>query len=216
MLDITPIKVLFANGSSPTNASDPSSVIGVWTTASRQKVSMVGQNNGQSTNAGPFVQVSRLGNPLVNEVIIPMGKKDYWNNQPPVDDSQFVQYFQHPELSTLLPTLYPNTFPNLAAFNATGNPRADIVAIFYTGIPSGVVPGFQNSAGSRQADLLRLSMAIPPTTTNPSNLGVVGNDPAGFPTTSSPSSCGHWPVRRSHWSTRASPRTPPCHRSPTG
>ncbi len=55
------------------------------------------------------------------------------------------------------------------------------MAIFYTGIPSGVVPGFQNSAGSKQADLLRLNMAIPPTTTNPSNLGVVGNDPAGFP-----------------------------------
>jgi hypothetical protein len=142
---------------------------------------MVGQENGQNVSAGPFVQVSRLGNPLVNEVIIPMGKKDYWNNQPPVNDSQFVQYFQHPELSTLLPTLYPNTFPNLAAFNASGNARADIVAIFYTGIPSGVVPGFQNSGGSKQADLLRLNMAIPPTTTSPSNLGVVGNDPAGYP-----------------------------------
>jgi hypothetical protein len=172
---------LTANGSSPTSATDPSSVIGVWTTASRQKVSMLGQNNGQNTNAGPFVQVSRLGNPLVNEVIIPMGKKDYWNNQPPANDSQFVQYFQHPELSTLLPTLYPNTFPNLAAFNASGGSRGDIVAIFYTGIPSGVVPGFQNSAGTKQADLLRLNMAIPPTTSNPSNLGVVGNDLAGFP-----------------------------------
>ena len=62
-----------------------------------------------------------------------------------------------------------------------GSPRGDIVAIFYTGIPSGVVPGFQNSGGSKQADLLRLNMAIPPTTSNPSNLGVVGNDPAGFP-----------------------------------
>jgi hypothetical protein len=172
---------LTPNGSSPTNAGDPGSVIGVWTTASRQKVSMVAQNNGQSTNAGPFVQVSRLGNPLVNEVIIPMGKKDFWNNQPPANDSQFVQYFQHPELSTLLPTLYPSAFPNLAAFNATGSPRGDIVAIFNTGIPSGVVPGFQNSGGSKQADLLRLNMAIPPTTSGPSNLGVVGNDPAGFP-----------------------------------
>jgi hypothetical protein len=172
---------LTPNGSSPTSVSDSGSVIGVWTTASRQKVQMVGQDNGQNVSAGPFVQVSRLGNPLVNEVIIPMGKKDYWNNQPPVNDSQFVQYFQHPELSTLLPTLYPNTFPNLAAFNASGNARADIVAIFYTGIPSGVVPGFQNSGGSKQADLLRLNMAIPPTTTSPSNLGVVGNDPAGYP-----------------------------------
>ncbi|HWC37294.1 MAG TPA: DUF4331 domain-containing protein [Acidimicrobiales bacterium] len=172
---------LTTNGSSPTSAGDPGSVIGVWTTASRQKVSMLGQNNGQNVTAGPFVQVSRLGNPLVNEVIIPMGKKDYWNNQAPVDDSQFVQYFQHPELSALLPSLYPNAFPNLAAFNASGSPRADIVAIFYTGIPSGVVSGFQNSAGTKQADLLRLNMAIPPTTTNPSNLGVVGNDPAGFP-----------------------------------
>jgi hypothetical protein len=171
---------LTSNGSSPGDASSPTSVIGVWTTASRQKVSMIGQNNGQTATAGPFVQVSRLGNPLVNEVIIPMGKKDYWNNQAPESDSQFVQYFQHPELSTLLPTLYPNVFPNLAAFNNSGSPRPDIVAIFYTGIPSGVVSGFQNSAGTTQADLLRLNMAIRPTT-SPSNLGVVGNDAAGYP-----------------------------------
>jgi hypothetical protein len=55
------------------------------------------------------------------------------------------------------------------------------VAIFHTGIPAGVVPGFQNSMGTTQADMLRLNLAIPPTTTGASNLGLIGNDAAGFP-----------------------------------
>jgi hypothetical protein len=171
---------LTRNGSHPTDVDDPRSVIGVVTTASRQRVSMAGTDDDASFHAGPFVQVSRLGNPLVNEVIIPMGRKDFWNSTRPVDDSQFIKYFQHPELSTLLPTLYPGAFPHLAAFNASGKTRADIVAIFNTGLPAGIVPGFQNSGGSTQADLLRLNMAIAPAK-SPSNLGVVGGDLAGFP-----------------------------------
>ena len=171
---------LTKDGSNPTNVSDPRSVIGVVTTASRQRVSMAGKDDDPSFQAGPFVQVSRLGNPLVNEVIIPMGAKDFWNTTRPVDDSQFIKHFEHPELSALLPTLYPGKFPNLAAFNASGKTRADIVAIFNTGLPAGIVPGFQNSGGSTQADLLRLNMAIAPAK-SPSNLGVVGGDFAGFP-----------------------------------
>jgi len=77
--------------------------------------------------------------------------------------------------------LYPGVFPNLAAYNKTGAPRADLLAILLTGIPTGVVPGFQNYTGARQADVLRLNLAIPSTNTNPSNLGLVGGDPAGYP-----------------------------------
>ncbi|HWC39774.1 MAG TPA: DUF4331 domain-containing protein, partial [Acidimicrobiales bacterium] len=171
---------LTSNGSNPTAVDNPRSVIGVVTTASRQRVSMASRDDDPSFHAGPFVQVSRLGNPLVNEVIIPMGRKDFWNSTRPADDSQFIRYFEHPELSTLLPTLYPGEFPHLAAFNASGKQRADIVAIFNTGLPPGIVPGFQNSGGSTQADLLRLNMAVAPAR-NPSNLGVVGGDLAGFP-----------------------------------
>ena len=110
-----------------------------------------------------------------------MGTKDYWNSQPPAEDGQFASHVANPELAGLLPVLYPGVFPNLAAYNKTGAPRADLLAILLTGIPTGVVPGFQNYTGSRQADVLRLNVAIPSTTTNPSNLGLVGGDPAGYP-----------------------------------
>jgi hypothetical protein len=72
-------------------------------------------------------------------------------------------------------------FPLLAAYNKGTPNRADLVAIFLTGLPSGVVTGFQNSMGTTQADMLRLNLAIPPTTSAPSNLGLIGNDPAGYP-----------------------------------
>jgi len=73
--------------------------------------------------------------------------------------------------------LYPGVFPNLAAYTKS---RADLSAILLTGIPSGVVPGFQNYTGPVKSDLLRLNLAIPPSA-SPNNLGVVGGDLAGFP-----------------------------------
>lgn len=176
-----PIDQLSASGSVPTDAGATSSVIGVWATASRQKVRIFEAQPGGNVDSGPYVQVSRLGNPLFNEVIVPMAKKDYWNSQAPVNDSQFASYVATPELAQLLPVLYPGVFPNLAAYNKTGKPRADLLAILLTGIPAGVVKGFQNSTGSTEADMLRLNMAITPTTSNPSNLGLIGGDPAGYP-----------------------------------
>ena len=177
-----PKSALTANGSNPTDPASPASVIGVWTTASRKKVSFAAPDeSGFGDGAGPFTQISRLGNPLFNEVLVPMERKDYWNRQVPALDAQFAGGVQHPELAQLLPVLYPGVFPNLAALNAAGTARADLVAILLTGIPSGVVPGFQNSGGSTMADLLRLNMAIPPTTTNPSNIGLIGGDAAGYP-----------------------------------
>jgi hypothetical protein len=159
------------------------SVIGVWTTASRQKVKIYEGQNGAVFNSGPFVQVSRLGNPLFNEVLIPLSLKDTWNAQPPSADQQFAPYVSTPQLGTLLPGLFPGVFPNLAAFNATNAPRADLLAILLTGIPSTVVPGFAgNYTGPTQADMLRLNMSIPPAAPGKfSNLGLVGGDVAGFP-----------------------------------
>src|SRR5262249_54866761 len=96
----------------------------------------------------------------------------------------FLGFVQHPELARLLPALYPGVFPNLAALNASGAVRADLVAILLTGLPSGIIPGFQNLSANlngRSADLLRLNVAIPPTP-NPSALGILGGDLAGFPT----------------------------------
>src|SRR6476620_10548799 len=155
-------------------------VIGVWTTASRQKARVL-KAGGTEVSSGPYVQISRLGNPLVNEVVVPMSKKDYWNAQEPVDDKQFTPAVLNPELSQLLPALYPGVFPNLEAYNKGTPKRDDIVAIFHTGLPTGVVPGFQNSMGTVQADMLRLNLAVPPTNQGASNLGLLGNDLAGFP-----------------------------------
>jgi hypothetical protein len=167
---------LTRDGSNPTNEADPRSVIGVWSTASRRKAIMF-EGEGKISESGPWVQVSRLANPLINEVIIPLGRKDYWNSEPPVEDSQFAQYYAHPELAALLPVLYPGVFPHLAAYK---KPRADLEAILLTGIPSGIIKGFQNYTGKTQADFLRLNMAIPPTK-KPNILGVIGGDLAGFP-----------------------------------
>jgi len=155
-------------------------VIGVWTTASRQRVCVSDADGGQPLWSGPFTQLSRLGNPLVNEVIIPLGKKDFWNHQPPEHDKQFAGYVEHPELAGLLPVLYPGVFPNLAALDKAGTSRADLVAILHTGIPQGIVAGFTNFTGPVQADMLRLNTAIPPAA-KPSIFGLLGGDAAGFP-----------------------------------
>ena len=164
--------------SSVTRSGHPT--IGVWTTASRQRVRLWDADSGEDINAGPFRQVSRLGNPLVNEVLIPLGKKDLWNSLPPDDDKQFAVYVTQPGLAALLPVLYPGVFGNLAALVASGAARADLEAILLTGIPSGIVPHFTNFTGSVLADMLRLNTSIPPTK-NPNILGVVGSDLAGFP-----------------------------------
>ncbi len=176
-----PIRDLTADGLEPKAVTSPTAVLGIWTTASRQKARVFEGSPGANVNSGPFTQISRLGNPLFNEVLVPLAAKDYWNSQPPNLDSQFARYVANPELAGLLPVLYPGVFPQLAAFNETAAPRADLLAVLLTGIPTGVVPGFQNFTGPTQADMLRLNVFIPPTTTGISNLGLVGGDPAGFP-----------------------------------
>ena len=163
------------------DTSNSSAVIGVWTSASRQRVRLWDADRGQHVHAGPFAQVSRLGNPLFNEVIVPMAKKDLWNTLPPADDKQFAGYVAHPELAGLLPVLYPGVFPNLDALNKSGKARADLLAVLLTGLPAGVVPGFQNFTGTTQADMLRLNTAIAPKPNSPSIFGLLGGDPAGFP-----------------------------------
>jgi hypothetical protein len=168
---------LTRNHQTPTNVMDPKSVVGVWASASRQSTTVRFEGIGTIEEAGEWVQVSRLAMPLFNEVLVGMGSKDRWNANLPSRDAEFVEGVAHPELASLLPVLYPGVFPNLAKYT---KPRADIVAIFLTGLPAGIVPNFQNFTGSTQADLIRLNMAIPPTS-NPNALGILGGDLAGFP-----------------------------------
>jgi len=177
-----PTTELTRGNSVPLNVMDSRSVIGVWATASRQRGKMHGDDGG-SSSAGAWVQVSRLGNPLINEVIIPMAKKDGWNGRDPRRDADFTAYYRDPELQNLLPVLYPGVFPNLAALltqPATTRSRDDLVAVLGTGIPSGVISGFQNFTGPLVADMLRLNLAIPPAS-SPSSFGLLGGDTAGFP-----------------------------------
>jgi hypothetical protein len=177
---------LTVDGSNPTNVDSPKSVIGVYGSASRQKTKVYDSNQGGAVSVGPFMQVSRLAEPLINEVIIPLGQKNYWNTQDPQNDSQFASHYATPELANLIPVLYPNVFPNLAKLNASKAPRVDLEAILLTGIPSGIIKGFQNYTGKTLADLIRLNMAIPPSATGSNGvqgniLGILGGDLAGFP-----------------------------------
>ncbi len=173
-----PKSMLTCDGSTPTNVNDPRSTIGVYASASRQTARvLVPSGQGQVVESGPFVQVSRLGSPLFNEVMIPLGRKDFWNTQSPNNDKQFLNFVQHQEVPGRLVEYYPGVFPNLAAYS---KPRADMVAIFLTGIPAGIISGFQNFTGETLADLLRLNMAVPPATA-PNILGILGGDLAGFP-----------------------------------
>jgi hypothetical protein len=176
-----PIKEVTRHHNQPKDVMDAESVIGVWATASRARASV---RNGYGTKGvGGWIQVSRLGNPLINEVVNPMSVKDRWNGRAPHDDHDFAKYVLHPELATLISTvLYPDAFPNLAKYVAANKPRNDLAAILLTGIPTGVVPGFQNYTGPVAADMLRLNVAVPPAKKGKSNpIGLVAGDPAGFP-----------------------------------
>lgn len=172
-----PITDVARGGRRPTDPMSAGAVIGVWATASRRKGRVYDTKLGKYVDNGPWVQVSRLGNPLFNEVIVPMAEKDRWNAAGPDNDVRYEKYVNKPELAGLLPVLYPGVFPNLAAYTKA---RADLHAILLTGIPSGVVPGFQNFTGPIPSDMLRLNVAIPPSE-SPNSLGLVGGDPAGFP-----------------------------------
>ena len=173
-----PITDIAYNGTAPTNSAAAKSSVGIWTTASRRKARVLNGNGDQGVETGPYVQVSRLGNPLFNEVLVPLSQKDKWNSSYPEHDKNYVAGVAHPELSSLLNVLYPGAFPNLAAYTAA---RADLEAILLTGIPAGVVAAtFSTFTGTTQADMLRLNLAIPPSS-SPNPLGVIGGDVAGFP-----------------------------------
>jgi len=142
-----------------------SSIIGVWATSSRPALTT--RASGSETTSGAFVQVSRQGAPLVNEVVIPVGQKDRWNGSRPVDDGQFAPFVLDPELARLLQAIY--------GIAAPATPRTDLVAAFLTG-----VPGLNQPPNVRASEMLRLNTDVLPSA-RPHRLGVVGGDPAGFP-----------------------------------
>jgi hypothetical protein len=174
---------LSANGQ-PINKGDlgnANAVIGAWTTSSRQRMRVL--DPGKQTPSGDWVQVSRLGSPLVNEVVIPLAIKDAFNGLTPDQDvgAGALPLVQDPEPGRLLRALY--------GVNVPPAPRTDLVAVFLTGIPGSVLglPGATApmnvpAGASTGSEMMRLNMATPPTAIGAGNrLGALGGDVLGYP-----------------------------------
>jgi hypothetical protein len=152
-------------------------IIGGWTTASvpatRTLTATPAAGLDGTTQTGDFVQVSRLGMPLVNEVVIGLKDKNRFNGSEPKNDGQFIDYVTNPTLPTLLEVL----FGSIGVKAPTNLPRTDLVAAFLTG-----VDGLNKPANVTPSEMLRLNTAIAPTPRGAqSRLGVLGGDNAGFP-----------------------------------
>jgi hypothetical protein len=147
--------------------------IGIYASASRQEVRVL-RKNGEGDSHGSWIQVSRLGHPLINEVVIPLGQKDQWNREDPEDDARFESLYLAPEVTRLENGLYAD----LEDANATG--RADLVAILLTGVTAGP---FTNFTGNRRADLLRLNTSYAPTgpVGTGNRLGLLAGEFTGYP-----------------------------------
>ncbi len=142
-------------------------VVGVWSTTERQTVSPEGSGTGE------FQQVSRLGNPLVNEVIIPLGQKDKFNRTTPdADAANYGKYVLEPELAAVLNVLFPDMV------NAPEKNRTDIVQAVLQGIPG--LNAFPGEASKNATDTIKINLGTPPSS-NPERLGVLAKDNAGYP-----------------------------------
>jgi hypothetical protein len=171
-----PIADLTRSRNIPAGPTAPDAVIGVWSTASRRTVQVI-NNDGSRNTAGAWQQISRLGNPLVNEVVIPLNLKDAFNSLSPVNDAVAAPFVLDPELARLLAAVYGITVPP--------PPRNDLVAIFATGIPVNAITGPNYTTFLSDGvphEYLRLNVAIPITPIAEINrLGLLGGDVAGFP-----------------------------------
>jgi hypothetical protein len=164
-----PMSHLTADGDAPSDPSDPDAVIGVWTTSERRSTRVL-RSDGTKKNSGSWVQVSRLGIPLVNEVMIPLKDKNKWNSSKPSQDGQFLSYVQDPELGRLIPVLYPGV-------NVPSAPRDDLVTVALTGIPD-----LNQPANVTPSEQLRLNMAVEPTAFDQQDrLGLLAGQLDGFP-----------------------------------
>ncbi len=147
--------------------NDKNAVVGVWASTERKRVQVYGSGSDNDDDGrGDWVQVSRLANPLVNEVVIPLGLKDRFNGTQPADDAQYAKYVLQPELAKLFNALF-----NLGVKETD---RTDIVLALLQGIP-----GLNQQTG-KPVDTLKLNLGTNPAD-NPDRLGVLAGDNAGFP-----------------------------------
>jgi hypothetical protein len=151
--------------------TSPDATIGVWGTTSRPRV-LIRRSPNPAQNFGPYRQVQRIGNPLINELVVGIGSKDRFSMDKPKNDSQFANFFLDPPIARIVEALYGGALKVPAA------PRTDLLPlvtyaapIAAAGTPTGPV-----------ADLLRLNTGVPATPLpNATRLGLIGGDPAGFP-----------------------------------
>jgi hypothetical protein len=174
-------------------ATPANSSIGIYASASRSERTIL-KNDGTKKGEGDFVQVSRLGEPLINEVLIPLGQKDYWNREDPSGDQQFEKYYSTSEVAGLENLLYGAPFPGPPATGHAGGAlqpidttgRTDLDAILLTGVTG------LNFTGPTKSDFLRLNTAIKPGVNGacpggtasadaPDPMGVLSADLCGFP-----------------------------------
>ena len=165
--------------------TDGDPVVGAWTTASVRQARVMnpfpdmpsgsdGESGAPAVEGGPWVQVSRLGNPLVNEVVIGLDKKDRFNHSEPVDDPQFLDFVTHPVLPVVASSLFGTAVPE--------TPRNDLVQVFLTGVPGLNQPQAIADGEGAPGEILRLNTAVAPVAPpDQSDMGVLACDLAGFP-----------------------------------
>jgi hypothetical protein len=147
-------------------------IIGMYASTSRQKEKELNKN-GKVETEGPWVQVSRLGNPLVNELIIDTPSKDRWNSQEPEDEAQFQEFYKNPSIA--------QAFALVFGFPVPAVPRTDLMSLFLK-YPGQSLAG--NNCGNPCSELLRLNLKVTPTQPEQQKrLGGLADvpDPAGFP-----------------------------------
>jgi hypothetical protein len=161
------------DGRAVSGADAGNAVVGVWASTERPRFVVTGRSSKRRSHRASAVrgvQVSRLGNPLVNEVIIPLGKKDLFNETEPQDDAKnFGKYVVSPELAKVINILYPG-------LNVPETDRTDIVTALLTGIPGLTQIGDKPAA----ADTLKINLGVAPSAT-PNRFGVLAGDTQGFP-----------------------------------
>jgi hypothetical protein len=167
-----PESAVTVNGKSVASAGARNAVVGVWATTERERIGV--RRHGayaasHKRHEPQWVQVSRLGNPLINEVVIPIGEKDKFNRTSPADDAKnFGTYALNPELARLLNALF--------GLGVKETDRTDIVQALLTGVPGLTQIGSKPAA----ADTLKLNLGVPPAA-SPNRFGVLAGDLAGFP-----------------------------------
>jgi hypothetical protein len=165
-----PIEMLTSTGKVEP-ASSPAATIGIWGTTSRPRVTVRNSPN-PANNFGSYRQVQRMGNSLINELVIGIGSKDRWSMDKPVNDKQFAHFDLDPAIAHIVEALYGG------ALKIPPAPRTDLLPLVTYAAPI-AAPGTPTGP---IADLLRLNTGVPATPPDTaSRLGLIGGDPAGYP-----------------------------------